>query len=185
LIQYQNHGRKRIRLTNQIFNFFLQYLYGLVKGSQSESLLLCILSRIICIRDDQAVRLVIFKRKSCLIFFTFSYSYLHLIDECIQRIVFSKTACDPDFDTYSMDSEFTGDSDVAFNDNRSSIDLSQMDEHVKNYLQATENQIQLDLMKGQIEHLEHTKEKVRNQLMTINRFGIWLVNRSMQKQQKA
>ncbi len=112
------------------------------------------------------------KKKRRLIFFTFSYSYLRLIDGCIQRIVFSKTACDPDFDTYSMDSE-------------SIEDFSDLSRHAENNLQATENQIQIDLMKGRVEHLERTREKltkaletaltkVRNQLMKIidSKFGL-------------
>jgi hypothetical protein len=61
----------QIFFNKSIFELFIfsnlqacfDYLHGLVKGSQSESLLLCILSRIICIRDDQTVRLVISMRK--------------------------------------------------------------------------------------------------------------------------
>lgn len=117
--------------------------------------------------------MVISQRKPRLIFFTFSYSYLRLIDEYIQRIVFSKTACDPDFDTYSIDDESTGDPDTVFNDNIPSIradslnDLSEMAEHAKNNLETTENEIQLDLMKGRIEHLEHTREKLTKALETV------------------
>ncbi len=155
-------NNKSTRLFSNLQSCFY-YLYGLVQGSQSESLLLCILNRIICIRDDQTVRLVILKRKLRFIFSTFSDSYLRLIDECIQRIVFSKTACDPDFDTYSMDSKSTEDSDTD-----SVHDLPQMDEqHTKDNLQAAENQIQLDLMKERIEHLERTREKLTKALETL------------------
>jgi hypothetical protein len=183
LIQYQIHGRKRsdfFFVINQFSNCFcffsnlqacFDYLHGLVKGSQSEPLLLCILSRIICIRDDQAVRLVIskIKKNSFNVFQFFSYSYLRLIDECIQRIVFSKTSCDPDFDTYSMDSESIGDSGVPFSDNTSSIPGGSLHDfsHAANNLQATENEIQIDLMKGRVEHLENIREKLTKALETV------------------
>jgi hypothetical protein len=86
--------------------------------------------------------------------------------------VFSKTSCDPDFDTYSIDSESIGDS--GFNDNISSIrngsshDLSQIPGPAGNSsLQATQDQIQNDLMKGRIEHLENTREKLMKALETV------------------
>jgi hypothetical protein len=104
-------------------------------------------------------------------FISFSYSYLRLIDECITRIVFSKTACDPDFDTFSMDRESIGDS--GFNDDVSSIrndslhDLSRIPGPARNSLQAAQDQIQNDLMKGRIEHLENTREKLTKALETV------------------
>jgi len=56
-----------------------------------------------------------------------------------------------------MDSDLNVDAD----NNISSNDLSETDEqHAKDKLQITENQIQLDLMKGRIEHLERTREKL-------------------------
>jgi hypothetical protein len=112
-----------------------------------------------------------FKNKH--LFHFFSYSYLRLIDECITRIVFSKTAADPDFDTYSMDSESIGDSGVGLNDHIRSIrngslhDLSQMAENAVNNLAATENEIQINLMKGRIEHLEQTREKLTKAFETV------------------
>ncbi|CAF3987682.1 unnamed protein product [Adineta steineri] len=133
------------------------YLYGLVKNTSSEPILASIINRLICIRDDQAIR----------------QSYLRLIDESITRIVFSKTACDPDFDTYSMDSESIGDSGLSLSDhlpsarNGSIHDLSQMTGNAANNLAATENEIQINLMKGRIEHLEQTREKLSKALETI------------------
>jgi hypothetical protein len=70
-------------------------------------------------------------------------------------------------------------------DSESIEDFSDLSRHAENNLQATENEIQLDLMKGRIEHLERTREKltkaletaltkVRNQLMKIinSEFGL-------------
>ncbi len=84
--------------------------------------------------------------------------------------MFSKTACDPDFDTYSMDSESIGDS--GFNEHvpskrtGSSQDVSRVPGTSVD-LQATENEIQLDLMKGRVEHLENTREKYTKALETV------------------
>ncbi|CAF0779717.1 unnamed protein product [Adineta ricciae] len=133
------------------------YLHGLVKSTPSEPILASIINRLICIRDDPAIR--------C--------SYLRLIDECITRIVFSKSACDPDFDTYSMDSESIGESGLGLNDHIPSIrngslhDLSQMATTTMNNLTATENEIQISLMKGRVEHLEQTREKLIKALETV------------------
>ncbi|CAF1000284.1 unnamed protein product [Rotaria sordida] len=133
------------------------YLYGLVKNTSSEPILSSIINRLICIRDDQAIR----------------FSYLRLIDECITRIVFSKTACDPDFDTYSMDSESIGDSGLSLSDHLSSVrngslhDLSQMAGNAVNNLTVTENEIQINLMKERVEHLEKTREKLTKALENI------------------
>ncbi|CAF0794794.1 unnamed protein product [Rotaria sp. Silwood1] len=130
------------------------YLYGLVKNTSSEPLLSSIINRLICIRDDPTIR----------------FSYLRLIDECITRIVFSKSACDPDFDTYSMDSESIGDSGLGLNDHMSSIrngsshDLSQMAGNAVNNLTVTENEIQINLMKERVEHLEKTRGKLTKAL---------------------
>jgi exonuclease VII small subunit len=70
-------------------------------------------------------------------------------------------------------------------DSESIEDFSDLSRHAENNLQATENQIQIDLMKGRVEHLERTREKltkaletaltkVRNQLMKIidSKFGL-------------
>jgi len=105
--------------------------------------------------------------------FNFSFSYLRLIDECITRIVFSKTACDPDFDTYSMDSESIGDSGLVLNDhipsmrNGSLNDLSQTTGSAMNNVTATENEIQINIMKGRVEHLEQTRDKLTKALETV------------------
>lgn len=102
-----------------------------------------------------------------------SCSYLRLIDECITRIVFSKSACDPDFDTYSMDSESIGESGLGLNDHTPSVrngslhDLSQMAGHALQNLTATENEIQINLMKGRVEHLEQSREKLTKVLETM------------------
>ncbi len=105
-----------------------------------------------------------------------SYSYFRLIDECITRIVFSKTASDPDFDkfdTYSMDSESIGDSGLSLTEHIPSLrngslhDLSQMAGNAANNLTAAENEIQITLMKGRVEHLEQTREKLTTALATI------------------
>lgn len=153
------------------------YLCNLVKGTPSEPLLSSIINRLICIRDDPAIRLVrdeIFRNRSFSSFRIFSHNYLRLIDDCITRIVFSKTACDPDFDTYSMDSESIGDSGFGINDNSSTIrsgsshDLPQVVAGTTtNNLTATENEIQINLMKGRVEHLEHTREKLTKALETV------------------
>jgi len=63
-----------------------------------------------------------------------------------------------------MDSDLNVDAD----NNISSNDLSETDEqHAKDKLQITENQIQLDLMKGRIEHLERTREKLTKALESL------------------
>ncbi len=98
---------------------------------------------------------------------------MRLIDECVTRIVFPKSACDPDFDTYSMDSESIGDSGLGLSDhiptmrNGSLHDLSQMAGNAVNNLAAAENEIQINLMKGRVEHLEQTREKLTKALETI------------------
>ncbi|CAF4351128.1 unnamed protein product [Rotaria socialis] len=133
------------------------YFNSLVKNTSSEPILASIINRLICIRDDPAIR----------------FSYLRLIDECITRIVFSKSACDPDFDTYSMDSESIGDSGLGLTDHMQSIrngslhDLSQMAGNAVNNLAVTENEIQINLMKGRVEHLEQTREKLSKALETV------------------
>jgi hypothetical protein len=85
--------------------------------------------------------------------------------------VFSKSACDPDFDTYSMDSESIGDSNIGEHipsiRNGSLHDLSQMAGNAVNNLTVTENEIQINLMKGRVEHLEQTREKLTKALETI------------------
>lgn len=86
-----------------------------------------------------------------------------LIDDCITRIVFSKTARDPDFDNYSMDGESIGDSGVGLNDfpstirNGSTHDLSTTQS--QNFANA-ENEIQVTVLKGRLEQLEKTREKL-------------------------
>ncbi|CAF3991723.1 unnamed protein product [Rotaria magnacalcarata] len=133
------------------------YFNSLVRNTSSEPILASIINRLICIRDDPAIR----------------FSYLRLIDECITRIVFSKSACDPDFDTYSMDSESIGDSGVGLNDHMPSMrngslhDLSQMAGNAVNNLAVLENEIQINLMKGRVEHLEQTREKLSKALETV------------------
>lgn len=93
-----------------------------------------------------------------------------MIDDCITRIVFSKNACDPDFDTFSVDSELTGDSGLSLTDHAASIrngslhDLSQMAGNAVNNLTVTENEIQINLMKGRVEHLEQIREKLMKAL---------------------
>ena len=104
--------------------------------------------------------------------FYLSFSYLRLIDDCITRIVFSKSACDPDFDTFSVDSESIGDSALGLSDPMSSVrngslhDLSEMAGNVMNNLTVTENEIQINLMKGRIEHLEQNREKLMKAIET-------------------
>ncbi len=72
-----------------------------------------------------------------------------------------------------MDSESIGDSGFGLNDNGSSIrngsihDLSQMTGNAANNFTATENEIQINLMKGRVEHLEQTREKLTKALETI------------------
>jgi len=106
-------------------------------------------------------------------FFNLRFSYLRLIDECVTRIVFPKTGCDPDFDTYSMDSESNGDSGLVLNDHIPSIrsgsfyDLSQTTGSTVNNITATENEIQINLMKGRVEHLEQTREKLTKALENV------------------
>lgn len=103
-----------------------------------------------------------------------SFQYFRLIDECITRIVFSKSAADPDFDTYSMDSESIGESGISVTEqismalrNGSSHDLSQASGHAMQNLAAAENEIQINLMKGRVEHLEQTREKLSKALENI------------------
>lgn len=102
-----------------------------------------------------------------------SHSYLRLIDECITHIVFSKTASDPDFDNYSMDSESMGDSALGTHEHTPSIrtgsmhDLSQMPTPMGNHVATAENEIQISLMKGRVEHLEQTREKLTKAVETM------------------
>ena len=96
-----------------------------------------------------------------------------MIDECITRIVFSKSAIDPDFDTYSIDSESIGDSGFAFGEHMPSArhgsihDLTHMSANGASHLIATENEIQINLMKGRVEHLEHVRDKLTQTLQAI------------------
>lgn len=70
-----------------------------------------------------------------------------------------------------MDSESIGDSGLS--DNISSIragssnDLSQIPVSVTNNVVAAEHDIQINLMKGRVEHLEQTREKLIKALETI------------------
>jgi len=72
-----------------------------------------------------------------------------------------------------MDSESIGDSGFGLNDNTPSIrngsmhDLSKMAGDAVNNLTATENEIQINLMKGRVEHLEQTREKLTKALENI------------------
>jgi len=134
-----------------------EHLYTLVKGRPSEGVLSSIVNRILCIRDDEPIR----------------HSYLRLIDECVTRIVFAKTATDPDFDTYSMDSETNGDTGLNLHDQLAALrsastnDIPQIVGNTTNHLQATENEIQVNLLKGRLEHLEQTRDKLTRALETI------------------
>src|SRR5690348_5678674 len=87
-----------------------------------------------------------------LIIFNLSLKYLRLIDERVTRIVFSKNATDPDFDTYSVDSETIGESGIGLNDNVSSSMRtgSSHDLSTANNVAATENEVQINLMQGRI-----------------------------------
>lgn len=72
-----------------------------------------------------------------------------------------------------MDSESIGDLGLGLNDHIPSIrngslhDLSQMAGNAVNNLAATENEIQINLMKGRVEHLEQTREKLSKALETV------------------
>ena len=104
----------------------------------------------------------------------FSQRYLRLIDERITKIVFDRLACDPDFDTYSVDSESSiGDSGFGLHDHTASIrkasthDLSPMPVNATNNVITAENEIQIGVMKGRVEHLEKSREKLTEALNTI------------------
>jgi TolA-binding protein len=73
-----------------------------------------------------------------------------------------------------MDSESIGESGLGLSEhtsssirNGSSHDLSQMTGNAANNLRTTENEIQINLMKGRVEHLEQTREKLTKALETI------------------
>ena len=103
----------------------------------------------------------------------FSQQYLRLIDDCVTKIVFPRLACDPDFDTYSMESESIGDSGLGLHEHTPSIrtasnhDLSPMPTNSSNNVMTAENEIQINVMKGRIEHLEKTREKLTEALDVI------------------
>ncbi|CAF0761742.1 unnamed protein product [Didymodactylos carnosus] len=122
-----------------------EYFYQLVHGTTSEHILSSILNRLICIRDDPAVR----------------YAYLKLIDECITKIVFSKQARDPDFDTWSLSSEAdSGVSDPSsIRADGSLSDISHTMNTPSSVLSA-EHDVNIGLLKGRIEYLEENKEKL-------------------------
>ena len=72
-----------------------------------------------------------------------------------------------------MDSESIGESGLGLSDHIPSIrngslhDLSQMATATMNNLTATENEIQINLMKGRVEHLEQTREKLTKALEAV------------------
>lgn len=105
--------------------------------------------------------------------FHFSQQYFRLIDDCITKIVFPRLACDPDFDTFSMDSESIGDSGLGLHDHTPSIrtasthDLSPMPRNAETNVIKAENEIQISVMKGRVEHLEKTREKLIEALNAI------------------
>ncbi|CAF1162558.1 unnamed protein product, partial [Didymodactylos carnosus] len=122
-----------------------EYFYQLVQGTTSEHVLSSILNRLICIRDDPAIR----------------HAYLKLIDERITKIVFSKKARDPDFDTWSLNSEAdSGVSDPSsIRIDGSLSDISHTISAPSSVLSA-ENDVNIALLKGRIEHLEENNEKL-------------------------
>lgn len=82
-------------------------------------------------------------------------------------------ACDPDFDTFSMDSESISDSGLGLHEHTPSIrtgsnhDLSPMPPNPSNNVITAENEIQITMMKDRIEHLEKTRGKLTEALDAI------------------
>ena len=72
-----------------------------------------------------------------------------------------------------MDSESNGDSGFGLNEHTPSIrngsmhDLSQMPTQMGNHVAAAENEIQISLMKGRVEHLEQAREKLTKAVETM------------------
>ena len=72
-----------------------------------------------------------------------------------------------------MDSESIGDSGLGLHDHTPSIrtgsthDLSPVPQNASNNVQTAENEIQISLMKGRVEHLEKAREKLTEALETI------------------
>ena len=72
-----------------------------------------------------------------------------------------------------MDSESMGDSTLGTHEHTPSIrtgsmhDLSQMPAQMGNHVAAAENEIQISLMKGRVEHLEQSREKLTKALETM------------------
>ena len=72
-----------------------------------------------------------------------------------------------------MDSEFMGDSASGTHEHTPSIrtgsmhDLSQMPAPMGNHVATAENEIQISLMKGRVEHLEQTREKLTKAVETM------------------
>lgn len=73
-----------------------------------------------------------------------------------------------------MDSESIGDSGFGINDNSSTIRSGSSHDlphaiagATANHLTTAENEIQINLMKGRVEHLEHTREKLTKALETV------------------
>jgi TolA-binding protein len=72
-----------------------------------------------------------------------------------------------------MDSESNGDSALGLHEHTPSIrtgsmqDLSQMPTQMGNHVAVAENEIQISLMKGRVEHLEQTREKLTKALETM------------------
>lgn len=73
-----------------------------------------------------------------------------------------------------MDSESIGDSGFGLAENSSTIRSGSSHElpqvtggNANNNIAATENEIQINLMKGRVEHLEQTREKLTKALETV------------------